>query len=334
MPLSLHLPHTAVRFRSRSVNNAGESLWSYPSSNVQLGSVEDQGNDAEQIELQLTVPKMHIVIWEIVHFRCLAVWIGPGWGVGRVFCIVSYTWGKAGWWLKMGMLINWCSETILFCSKAESANPSGGVCLLVILRASIRSHALDPGKSTLSRSQTVSLENPKPTPSKTHLPKSPRTHCRIQWSLEEGKLGKYSKNIKTSWNQEMPKELNPTRAVKLNHSKSTSELQSKQVLNCKGTMETTILYQRPSLPGNSLGKVRRFITKLRFERTPPPTFFFFLFQSSCHHVIGETKLLGSNQWTLEERLPFYASWTTLPAYYRYKKEDKARWTRTKNWVPC
>ena len=93
----------------------------------------------------------------------------------------------------MGMLINWCSETILFCSKAESANPSGGVCLLVILRASIRSHALDPGKSTLSRSQTVSLENPKPTPSKTHLPKSPRTHCRIQWSLEEGKLRKYSK---------------------------------------------------------------------------------------------------------------------------------------------
>ena len=127
----------------------------------------------------------------------------------------------------------------------------------------------------------------------------------------------------------MPGELNPTRAVKLNHSKSTSELQSKQVLNCKGTMEITILYQRPSLPGNSLGKVRRFITKLRFERTPPPTFFF-LFQSSCHHVIGETKLLGSNQWTLEERLPFYASWTTLPAYYRYKKEDKARWTRTKN----
>lgn len=272
MPLSLHLPHTAVRFRSRSVNNAGESLWSYPSSNVQLGSVEDQGNDAEQTELQLTVPKMHIVIWEIVHFRCLAVWIGPGWGVGRVFCIVSYTWGKAGWWLKMEMLINWCSETIPFCSKAESANPSGGVCLLVILRASIRSHTLDPGKSTLSRSQTVSLENPKPTPSKTHLPKSPRTHCRIQWSLEEGKLGKHSKNIKTSWDQEMPRELNPTRAVKLNHSKSTSELQSKQVLNCKGTMEITILYQRPSLPGNSLGKVRRFITKLRFERTTPPTF--------------------------------------------------------------
>ena len=28
-------------------------------------------------------------------------------------------------------------------------------------------------------------------------------------------------------------------------------------------------------------------------------------------------------------MPFYASWTTLPAYYRYKKEDKARWTRTK-----
>ena len=129
MPLSLHLPHTAVRFRSRSVNNAGESLWSYPSSNVQLGSVEDQGNDAEQTELQLTVPKMHIVIWEIVHFRCLAVWIGPGWGVGRVFCIVSYTWGKAGWWLKMGMLINWCSQTIPFVARLnQRIHQAGYVC--------------------------------------------------------------------------------------------------------------------------------------------------------------------------------------------------------------
>ena len=39
-------------------------------------------------------------------------------------------------------------------------------------------------------------------------------------------------------------------------------------------------------------------------------------------------LVKRNQWTLEERLPFYASWTTLPAYYRYKKDEKARWTRT------
>ena len=39
-------------------------------------------------------------------------------------------------------------------------------------------------------------------------------------------------------------------------------------------------------------------------------------------------LVNRNQWTLEERLPFYASWTTLPAYYRYKKDEKARWTRT------
>lgn len=28
----------------------------------------------------------------------------------------------------------------------------------------------------------------------------------------------------------------------------------------------------------------------------------------------------------EERLPFYAAWTPLPAYYRYN-EDKARKTR-------
>jgi len=143
----------ALQFRSRSVNNAGESLWSYPSSNVQLGSVEDQGNDAEQTELQLT-----------------------------------------------GLDVYSASSATLGEKRAESANPSG--------------------KSTLSRSQTVSLENPKPTPSKTHLPKSPRTHCRIQWSLEEGEEVHYQVEVR------------------------------------------------------------------------------------------------------EERLPFYASWTTLPAYYRYKKEDK------------
>lgn len=43
-----------------------------------------------------------------------------------------------------------------------------------------------PGKATLSRGRTQILESPKPTLAHSNFPKCPRTHCRIQWQLEEG----------------------------------------------------------------------------------------------------------------------------------------------------
>jgi hypothetical protein len=43
-----------------------------------------------------------------------------------------------------------------------------------------------PGKATLSRGRTQILESPKPSLAHSNFPKCPRTHCRIQWQLEEG----------------------------------------------------------------------------------------------------------------------------------------------------
>ncbi|CAL1161464.1 unnamed protein product [Cladocopium goreaui] len=45
---------------------------------------------------------------------------------------------------------------------------------------------IQTGKATLSRGRTQILESPKPSLAHSNFPKCPRTHCRIQWQLEEG----------------------------------------------------------------------------------------------------------------------------------------------------